>query len=63
VGGEIVFPVRRGDRRVLEWSTFGDGYNGPESIDVAFLLSESWVADEPGPVILTSFRAKLPGTP
>ena len=26
--GEIIFPVRRGDRRMFEWATAGDSYSG-----------------------------------
>jgi len=51
-GGEIVFPVRRGDRRVFEWSMFGDSYEGVGFPALAFLISESWAPDEPGPVII-----------
>lgn len=51
-GGEIVFPVRRGDRRVFEWSTFGESYEGPGFPELAFLISESWAPDEPSPRII-----------
>jgi hypothetical protein len=51
-GGEIIFPVRRGDRRVFEWSTFGDTYEGVGSPEVALVFSESWTADELGPTII-----------
>jgi hypothetical protein len=51
-GGEVVFPVRRGDRRVFEWSTFGEAYDGIGFPILAFLISESWAPDEPGPRIL-----------
>jgi hypothetical protein len=51
-GGEVIFPVRRGDRRMIEWSTFGEGYEGPMGLELAFVISESWVADEPAPVII-----------
>jgi hypothetical protein len=51
-GGEIVFAVRRGDRRVFEWSTFGESYEGPGSPEVAFLISEAWVSGDPGPSII-----------
>lgn len=51
-GGEAMFPVRRGDRRVIEWSTFGDSYEGPGAPEVAFLISESWAPNDPGPTII-----------
>jgi hypothetical protein len=51
-GGEIVFPVRRGDRRVFEWSMFGESYEGIGFPQLAFLISESWAPDEPAPVII-----------
>jgi hypothetical protein len=51
-GGELVFPVRRGDRRVFEWSTFGDSYEGVGAPEVAFMISESWVPGETTPVII-----------
>lgn len=58
-GGEIVFPVRRGDRRVFEWSTFGDSYEGVGFPVLAFLISESWAPDEPAPVIIVQTPAWL----
>jgi hypothetical protein len=51
-GGEIVFPVRRGDRRVFEWSTFGESYEGPGFPELAFVISQSWTPDEPSPRII-----------
>jgi hypothetical protein len=51
-GGEVVFAVRRGDRRMFEWSTFGDSYEGPGSPEVAFLISEAWVTGDAGPSII-----------
>jgi hypothetical protein len=51
-GGEVVFPVRRGDRRMFEWSTFGESYEGPGSPEVAFMISESWPPGDPGPTII-----------
>ncbi|MFT3772648.1 MAG: hypothetical protein QM820_45230 [Minicystis sp.] len=51
-GGELIFPVRRGNRRVFEWSTFGDSYEGPGSPEVAFMISESWLPGEAAPTII-----------
>jgi hypothetical protein len=52
LGGEAIFPLRRGDRRVIEWSTFGGSYEGPGSPEVKFMLSESWLPGEPSPTIV-----------
>ncbi len=51
-GGEVLFPVRRGDRRVVEWSTFGEAYEGFGFPEVAFLISESWPPGDPGPTLI-----------
>ncbi|APR75605.1 Hypothetical protein A7982_00951 [Minicystis rosea] len=51
-GGEVIFPVRRGDRRMFEWSTFGDSYDGPGSPEVAFMISESWPPGDARPTII-----------
>jgi hypothetical protein len=51
-GGEVIFPVRRGDRRIFEWSTFGESYEGIGFPVIAFLISESWAPDEPAPRII-----------
>jgi hypothetical protein len=51
-GAEVMFAVRRGDRRVIEWSTFGESYDGPGLPVVAFMISESWAPGDPAPVII-----------
>ena len=33
-GGELVFPVRPGERRVFSFWTLGDGYDGPSEYAV-----------------------------
>jgi hypothetical protein len=53
-GGEILFAVRRGDRRVFEWCTFGDSYEGPGEPLVAFQISEDWVGEEERPTLVAS---------
>jgi len=50
-GGEIVFPVRRGDRRVFEWITVEFGYKGSTNASSLFVLSEAWLPDEEKPMI------------
>lgn len=52
IGGEVMFQVRRGDRRVFEWSTFGEAYEGPGFPQLGFVVSESWAPDEPAPTII-----------
>ncbi len=52
MGGDIVFPVRRGDRRMIEWSTFGDSYEGVGTPELDFMISESWAPEDPGPMIV-----------
>jgi len=51
-GGEIVFPVRPGDRRVIEWLRIAFGYKGANSIEPFFVLSEEWLEGEPRPTIV-----------
>ncbi|MDI1479767.1 hypothetical protein [Polyangium sp. y55x31] len=50
-GGEIVFPVRTGDRRVFEWVGVEFGYKGMTSASTFLILSESWLPWEEGPSI------------
>src|SRR6185437_13229155 len=49
MAGDIVFPVRRDDRRMIEWSTFGDSYDGVGTPEFDFMISESWAPGDPGP--------------
>jgi hypothetical protein len=50
--GQIVFPVRRGDRRVIEWLQVSWGYRGPNSIEPYLVVSEHWLPDEAQPTIV-----------
>jgi hypothetical protein len=50
--GDLILPVRRGDRRMIEWGTFGDSYDGIGAAMVAFVISEQWVEGEPAPIFL-----------
>jgi len=52
MGGDIIFPVRRDDRRMIEYSTFGDSYEGVGTPEFDFMISESWAPGEPGPIIV-----------
>jgi hypothetical protein len=50
-GGEVMFPVRRGDRRVVQITTFGAGYDGPFTILPAVIIQEQWLDGDPAPII------------
>lgn len=50
-GGEIQFPVRRGDRRVVQVLTFGPGYEGPFTQLPALVVQEHWLDDEAEPIM------------
>ncbi|MDI1444557.1 hypothetical protein [Polyangium sp. 6x1] len=49
--GEIVFPVRPGDRRAFEWLGVEFGYKGMTSASTFLVISESWLSWEEGPTI------------
>lgn len=57
--GEIVFPVRRGDRRVFEWFAleFWENYDGPMSVgsSSSMIVEEQWLegATKPEVALLT----------
>jgi hypothetical protein len=51
-GGEVVFPVRRGDARVFEWLRMEFGYKGSMSLNSHLVLSESWLDGEERPTIV-----------
>jgi hypothetical protein len=48
---EAIFPVRRGDGRLFQVGQFGEGYDGPVAWNLAFTVSEQWLAAEAAPVI------------
>jgi len=50
-GAEVIFPVRRGDGRVVQLAQFGEGYDGPLGWNVGFTVSEQWLAGEPSPIV------------
>ncbi|WP_437994323.1 hypothetical protein [Sorangium sp. So ce145] len=53
-GGEVMFPIRRGDRRVIQILTFGPGYDGPFTLLPAIVIQEQWLEDEPAPTVTAS---------
>jgi hypothetical protein len=50
-GGEIQFPVRKGDRRVVQMLTFGTGYEGPLTQLPAIVVQEHWLDDADRPTL------------
>lgn len=51
-GAAIVFPVRRGDRREIEWLGVAFGYKGMNSLEPSFVLSEQWAPGDERPMIV-----------
>lgn len=50
--GEIVFPVRKGDRRLFEWQGVEFGYKGANTAVNFLVISELWLPWEEKPVIV-----------
>jgi len=51
----LTFPVRRGDRRVLQIEFQGGGYGGSfDQATPALTISEAWLDGEPAPAIVAS---------
>jgi hypothetical protein len=48
---EVIFPVRRGDGRILQIGQFGEGYDGPVAWNLAYIISEQWIEGENAPII------------
>ncbi|WP_437683531.1 hypothetical protein [Sorangium sp. So ce131] len=53
-GGEVMFPIRRGDRRVIQILTFGPGYDGPFTLLPAIVVQEHWLEGDPAPTVTAS---------
>jgi hypothetical protein len=51
-GGELVFPVRRGDRRLFEWQGVEWGYKGANSAINWLVISETWLPGEDKPLLI-----------
>ena len=51
-GGEIVFAVRKGDRRLLEWQGVEFGYKSMNSAISFLVISELWLPGEEKPIII-----------
>jgi hypothetical protein len=48
---QAIFPVRRGDGRIIQIGQFGEGYDGPIAWNLAFTISEQWIEGEKAPII------------
>jgi hypothetical protein len=49
--GELIFPVRPGERRVFMFWTLGPGYDGPLTVVPAVVLQSHWLAGSMNPSI------------
>jgi hypothetical protein len=50
-GGEVLLPLRRGDRRVIQILTFGPGYDGPFTLLPAIVVQEQWLEGDAAPTV------------
>lgn len=50
---DMVFPLRRGDRRAIQISAVIGGYGGPGLFRyrASVFISETWLEDDPGPIV------------
>lgn len=51
-GGEVIFPVRKGDRRVFEFLGLEWGYHGANSVTSFMVVSEAWLPGEEKPFLM-----------
>lgn len=49
--GEVIFPMRPGDRRIFELFSFGETYGG-SMVSPGLVLQEHWIAGEPAPTVV-----------
>ncbi|WP_437926562.1 hypothetical protein WMF37_47425 [Sorangium sp. So ce291] len=50
-GVSVVFPVRLGDRRVIEILSATGGYRSEFGVATAFVISEQWLDGDAGPIV------------
>ncbi|WP_437489757.1 hypothetical protein WME75_11325 [Sorangium sp. So ce1014] len=50
-GVSVAFPVRRGDRRVIEILAGTSAYRGQIGISTSFVISEQWLDGDAGPLV------------
>ena len=55
--GEIVMPVRRGDRRVLEFDELIFAWKSAVVYGVRVAITEAWLAGESAPVLTVTYEA------
>jgi len=51
-GADIIFPVRPGDRRLIQVLEFGEAYAGPGHPVLSFTISEQWIDGEAAPIVV-----------
>jgi hypothetical protein len=49
---EAIFPLRRGDGRLIQVAQFGEGYDGPIAWNLAYTISEQWVEGDRAPLVI-----------
>jgi hypothetical protein len=54
--GQLIFPVRRGDRRLFEWVDFDFGEWEGWGVDSSFVVEEAWPEGAKGPEIALRAR-------
>ena len=47
----VIFPVRLGDRRVIEILSFEEGYRFRAGLSTSFVISEQWLEGDAGPLV------------
>lgn len=52
--GEVVMAVRPGTQRVIQFWTFGPGYDGPLTVLGDVILQQKWEEDDPSPAFILS---------
>ncbi|HTN91955.1 MAG TPA: hypothetical protein VL242_50145 [Sorangium sp.] len=50
-GVSVVFPVRHGDRRVIEILSATGGYRSEFGVATTFVISEQWLDGDAGPIV------------
>jgi hypothetical protein len=51
-GGDLIFAVRKGDRRLFEWLHMTFGYGGMNNANSFLVISEMWLPGEEKPTII-----------
>jgi hypothetical protein len=49
---EMVMPLRRGDRRIVQLTEAGAGYEGPIGQEALLIVSERWLDGDAGPIVV-----------